>query len=132
MKHNPEIAKRITELDCEFRFVQVAETYTSHESGGEIVVDSGPKHKKPGTYCHLLDKPTGEYYVEGYASGFDETGALEDALAKAVTAPKPLTPAQKLHRQHVDNVVSEKDAKIADLERQLLEFKSSEVLKPKK
>lgn len=122
MNNSPEVMKRIGELDCEYRFAHVGPTYIMHEASQKPIIDPNPK-KKPGTYCYIVDKPTGETYATGYAIGADEAAALEDAIAKAVTAPKPLTPSQKVHQQHVTDVVAEKDTTIAELNRQIEELK---------
>lgn len=131
MNNSPEVMKRIADLECEYRFAHVGPTYVMHEASQKPIIDPNAKNK-PGTYCYIVDKPTGETYAVGYAVGQDESGALEDALNKAVVATKPLTAAQKVGQKHIADVVATKDATIAELQRQLEEAKRAVTSSTKK
>jgi len=132
MKLTDDINKLINDLDCSFRFVYVSPTYTEHPTTGKPVVDNSEGIRKPGVYCHIIDKATKETYAQGYALGSDENGALMDGLEKAKTAVKPLTPAQKFTRDQVFQAVADKDAEIAELRAKLaaLEVPKPERKKP--
>lgn len=121
MLNDPEIMKKMADLDCEFQITYAGPTFVFDPLTRQMVPSTDPNIRQPGCYCTLIDKPTGESYVTGYGSGTDEIGALKDALAKAVTATKPLTKAQKITAEAVGNVIADKDAIIADLQRQLAE-----------
>lgn len=129
MNNDPVIMKQIADLDCEFQITQAGPTFMFDPLSRSMVPSTDPKVRQPGSYCTLIDKPTGEKYVTGYATGMDEIGALKDALAKAVTAPKPLTKAQKITAEAVGNVIADKDAIIADLQRQLAEANTPKLSK---
>lgn len=124
MKLTDEITKKINDLDCAFRFVYVSPTYKEHPATGKPVIDEDPKHRKPGVYCHIIDKATKETYAQGYALGSDENGALLDGLARAVVAEKPLTPAQKFTRDQVAEKNAAVTAENADLRRQIAEMQA--------
>lgn len=132
MKNDPAVLAKVNELDCQFRFVHVAQTYVWNkvDKAPEVVEwVPGGKTRQPGIYCQLIDNATKEMYVEGYSEE-REIDALNDALAKARTAPKPLTKAQKVTAEAVGNVIADKDATISDLQRQIDEMRAQMAMSP--
>ena len=86
---SPEITEQLKNLNATFRFVHSGPIHgpNPHDESKVITI-------KPGEIrCEIFDKTVGELYFS--EKGEDEAAALENAVKGALTAPKPLTPAQK-------------------------------------
>lgn len=104
----PELQKRLDALNAEYRFTSVAGGVQKDGQGGWERIDDQPGFIK----CEIQDRTTGEFYATG--RGEDHSEALANALDVALTAPKPLTPAQK-----ADGTIQRQADEIAELKRQL-------------
>jgi hypothetical protein len=79
----------LDKLNSSIRFVHQAPTYEEDPQSGRPVL------KKHGRItCEVFDKTTSQHYLS--VDGEDEKDAATKAIAKAIDAEKPLTPAQKM------------------------------------
>ena len=104
-KPSPETIAQLTKLNSTYRFTSRGAGMVRDQHGGW-----GADPKKPAvSVCEIIDLTTNEPYADAQAP--TEPEALLLAVAKAHTAPKPLTAAQKAD----PNFVSQAD-RIAQLE----------------
>ena len=91
----PEDKNRVLDgLNASFRFRAIMSGTYQPTLGGERKEVSS---QEGNIVCEIIDKTTGTTYAE--AAGHGEAAAFEKALTLAVTAPKPLTPAQQYAAQ---------------------------------
>ena len=108
----------LMQLNATYRFVSAAPTFVEDERTGRIVQD---KASTGGTFCEILDLTVGGVpYVK--EQGDTEQAAFANAMEKAKTAPKPLTPAQKFaaendgEKKRLQAELDEARAKLAAIE----------------
>jgi len=106
--YNPETIRTLDKLNATFRFTIL---------GGKLIRDSfGHFETDPASpsqvWAEIIDKTTGQGYCK--VAGANESEALDNAVAAALTAPKPLTAAQKADPNFVSQA-----ARIAELEAKL-------------
>lgn len=86
-KPEPQQIALLESMRSTYRLSREAETV-------RVVGTDTIRVKEGRTICYISDLILGEVYCEG--EGTDDASALTDALAKALRAPKPQTPAQKM------------------------------------
>lgn len=121
----PEDLALLEKLQANYRLVSQAQSMKLDETTKQIIPDPD---QPGGTFCEIIDLATGEVYVK--EPGENEPKALSNALAKAVTAPKPKTAAQKAHEEMNASreaqsaaAMASKDAEIARLRAELERLK---------
>lgn len=117
----PEALRTLDRLNAGFRFVTRAATLKAKErkDDPDIIVEPA------GTYCEIIDKTIGgEPYCS--AIGENEADALRNAAIKAITAPKPKTPAQLAGEALL--VEARGDANAALTKASTLEIQNSDLL----
>ncbi len=111
----PEINQKLIKLNAAYRFRIFSPSYAENEATGKLrQLDVGRVE------CDIFDLTIGELYATG--KGPTERAALDDAMAKAAVAPKPMTPAQKLdaeERRQIDTA----NLKVSSLTRENDELK---------
>lgn len=123
----PDEAVRILEkIDARVRMVHTGADMKRDEHGDWAVAKAGR------ITAHIIDNTTGEDYCT--EDGIDEPDAIVKACRKALTAPKPMTKAQKATagraEEHLAKVVSEKDDAIAALQAELAALKAAKAPAP--
>lgn len=107
----------IKRLNATYRFRHRGPTFEEDEKTGRMKqIDAG------GVFCDIIDLTTNEHYATGV--GIDETLALENAITKANTAPKPLTPAQKADIEAGIAKQAEADSKLAEANAEIERLKA--------
>ena len=95
MYNVPEDKMRILDgLNASFRFRAIMAGSYQPTLGSERKEVSS---QEGNIVCEIIDKTTGTTYAE--AAGHGEAAAFDAAIKLAVTAPKPLTPAQQYAAQ---------------------------------
>lgn len=114
----PDTLARLTALDCQWRFFIRGAEFKLGPDGKPV-----PDPERPArTFCEIIDRTTGKPYF--HIDGDSEQDALEKASIGALTAPKPLTPAQeaqKLYQEtgRLTTEIEAKDERIKQLEDEL-------------
>ena len=109
--------KTLSTMDSLWRFRHQADSYK------EDPVTQRPVRIAMGrVFCDIVDGTTRQVYATGESD--TESGALENAIEVAKTAPKPLTPSQKSDPRYIRLDISEKELaeakkKIDELEKKL-------------
>lgn len=112
--------KQMQKMNLAHRFHDRAQTFIDNPvPGGHPVPD---RTKPPCVVCDVFDKTTNQLFFS--ATGTTEAEAFALALEGAVTADKPLTPAQKSDPRFAKIAESESalaaaNARIAELEAQV-------------
>lgn len=105
--------EQMLKMNCTYRFIHTAESYKLLENG-TVAIDTS----KPGrqVFCEIIDLsvPGSEPFVKQL--GDDEPTAYRLAVAAALVAPKPMTPAQKATSQAADAEIKALKARVAELE----------------
>lgn len=89
MQPTTEQIKTLQDLNLGYRFHDHATTYMDNPTGGRALVDTS---KPPCVMCDVFDLTTRVNFFSD--KGSTEGEAFEKALAGALVAEKPLTPAQ--------------------------------------
>lgn len=115
----PEAQAILERLDSNYRLRHTgAKMKRSQHGDWEVDV--------PGKiFCEIIDNTTGESYVT--AEGSTESDALVNAARLAITAPKPLTRAQRASRDEVDAAIAKArtaDAKVAEAEAEIKKLRA--------
>lgn len=95
----PEWLKMMISMNLTYRFMYFGVTWVEDEKTGKQVPSKDPR-KQPKTVCEVFDRTTGKFVCS--EAGPDDASAREAAFRKAVTAEKPLTPAQAATRPSED------------------------------
>lgn len=109
--HIPETTRQLLKLNASYRFRIFAPTFVDNElTGKPKQIDSGRVE------CDIFDITVGELYATG--KGSTEKEAFEKAIALAIQAEKPMTPAQKADREARREIADKANMHISSLTRE--------------
>lgn len=127
MKLPEDIVQALNSLNAAFCISVQTGTYRDDEKTGRMVYDTSTA----GMTCHIFDcsfNPPVEYLVHKSKSPETNT-VLREALALAIKAEKPMTPAQRATQDAIKSeasaLVAEKDKEIEALKAMIAKIKSS-------
>lgn len=107
----PEINATLIKLNAAYRFRIFGPTFVDNDMTGK------PRQADVGRVeCDIFDLTIGELYATG--TGMTERAALDDAIAKAQKAPKPMTPAQKVDAAERLEIIDTANLKVSSLTRE--------------
>lgn len=117
----PRIKDRLAKLGANYRFRLHSSTIMQKlPDGTEKIVGHTAEF-----VCHIIDGQTGNEYASG--TGQTEPEALERAVEAAITAPKPMTKAQRADTRLAEAVAAgaAKDDEIASLRARIAELEDN-------